>query len=247
MKQLRAVLILLRLAWHMVLGRREINKHFERYSFEERDQAIQRWARRSLDLMGIRLVLQGQPVAQGPMLVVANHISWLDIMVINAARPCRFVSKADVKEWPLLGPLVVGAGTLFIERESRRDALRVVHIMAERLRAGDVLAAFPEGTTSDGTALLPFHANLLQAAVSANAPIQALAMSFHDEASGQMSQAPTYVGDATLVASLWRTLMSPPIEARLRFGEPQHAQGRDRRAWSGDLRAEIERLLLLNE
>jgi 1-acyl-sn-glycerol-3-phosphate acyltransferase len=242
MRSLRAVLTLLRLALHMLRGRQEIRKHFERYTPAQREQAIERWARITLDMLGIRLVVRGQPVLEGPVLLVANHISWLDIMVIDAARPARFVSKADVKDWPLLGPLVVGAGTLFIERESRRDALRVVHIMAERLRAGDVLAVFPEGTTGPGDALLPFHANLLQAAVSAKTPVQALRLSFHDQATGKISYAPTYVGDATLIASVWRTLTSEPIEARLHYAPPEAVGERDRRALAQDLRAEIERL-----
>jgi 1-acyl-sn-glycerol-3-phosphate acyltransferase len=242
MRSLRAVITLLRLAWHMLQGRREIRQHFAAYTPEQREQAIERWARRTLDLLGIHLVVRGQPVLEGPVLMVANHISWLDIMVMDAARPARFVSKADVKHWPLLGPLVVGAGTLFIERESRRDALRTVHVMAERLRAGDVLAVFPEGTTGPGDALLPFHANLLQAAVSAQTPVQALRLSFHDQASGKLSYAPTYVGDATLVGSLWRTLMSEPIEARLHYAPPQAVGERDRRALAQDLRAEIDLL-----
>ena len=99
-----------------------------------------------------------------------------------AARYCRFVSKADVRHWPLIGSLARGAGTLFIERESRRDAMRVVHHMAERLTAGDVLAIIPEGTTSDGVSLLPFHANLLQAAIATNAPVLPVALRFTNAA-----------------------------------------------------------------
>ena len=88
-----------------------------------------------LALLGVRLELRGRPPAAGPVLLVANHISWLDILVMHAARYCRFVSKADVKHWPLIGTLATGGGTIYIERESRRDALRVVHHMAESLQA----------------------------------------------------------------------------------------------------------------
>jgi 1-acyl-sn-glycerol-3-phosphate acyltransferase len=242
MRSLRAVFTLVRLALHMLRGRSEIRKNFEHYSQTQREHAIERWARGTLDLLGIRLVVKGQPVQEGPVLLVANHISWLDIIIMDAARPARFVSKADVKHWPLLGPLVQGAGTLFIERESRRDALRVVHVMAERLRAGDVLAIFPEGTTGPGDSLLPFHANLLQAAVSAKTPVQALRLSFHEQASGNISYAPTYVGDVSLFTSVWRTLMSEPIEARVAYGPPEAVGERDRRTLAQDLRAEIEQL-----
>ena len=102
-------------------------------------------------LLGIRLELRGQPPAAGPVLLVANHISWLDILVMHAARHCRFVSKSDVRHWPLIGTLATGAGTLYIERESRRDAMRVVHHMADSLKRGRRRwRCFPEGTTSDG-------------------------------------------------------------------------------------------------
>lgn len=215
---------------------------FPRLTQAGRDARVQQWAQQMLGVLGIELRLSGSPPAHGPMLLVANHISWLDILVMHAARHCRFVSKSDVKHWPLIGTLATGAGTLYIERESRRDAMRVVHHVAEALRAGDVLAVFPEGTTSDGRALLPFHANMLQAAISADAPAQPVALSFVDAASGRPSGAANYVDDDTLVGSLWRTLSAPPLAAVVVFGEPQHAQGRDRRTWAAALREAVMQL-----
>ena len=118
-------------------------------------------------------------------LVTANHVSWLDIAAVHAVCPqARFVSKADVRHWPLLGWLIGAVGTLFIERERKRDAMRVVHQMAESLIAGDVVAVFPEGTTGDGRALLPFHANLLQAAIAAEAPVQPVALRYTEPGLG---------------------------------------------------------------
>jgi len=101
---------------------------------------------------------------------------------------------------------------------------------------------FPEGTTGDGKALLPFHANLIQAAISAHAPVQPIGLRFVDRASGCDSEGPLYLGDDTLVGSLWRTLAGRPFVAQVRFGEPQVADGRDRREWSQDLRVSIEDL-----
>jgi len=192
--------------------------------------------------LGIRLVVKGVPATQGPVLLVANHISWLDITSLHAARYCRFVSKADVKGWPLIGALASGVGTLFIERASRRDAMRVVHHMADSLRAGDVVAVFPEGTTSDGVQLLPFHANLLQAAITAKVPVQPVALQFLDARTGQRSLAPSYVGDDTLLGSVWRTVRAHGITVQITFGALQTAQGRDRRAWADDLRRAVEQL-----
>lgn len=207
----------------------------------QRDLRVQVWASEMLARLGVRLVVHGTPPATGPVLLVSNHISWLDIVVLHAARHCRFVSKSDVQGWPLVGRLATGAGTLYVERRSRRDAMRVVHAMAQALRDGDILAIFPEGTTGDGDVLLPFHANLLQAAISTNVPVQPVALRFVD-AQGRISQAASYIGDESLVGSLWRTLRTPGVVAHVRFGAAQWAQGRDRRGWAQDLWSEVDRL-----
>ena len=215
---------------------------FPRLSPPRRRERVQAWSRRVLEVLDIAVLVRGEPPRHGPVLLVANHISWLDILVIHAAQYCRFVSKSDVKSWPLIGTLATGAGTLYIERASRRDALRVVHHMAASLKAGDVLAVFPEGTTSDGVSLLPFHGNLVQAAISAGAPVQPVALQFRDAATGANSISPCYVGDDTLAGSVWRTLTGPRITAVVSFGEPQLAAGRERRVWAQDLRTAVDRL-----
>jgi len=238
----RAVWRLWRALLHILVGLLTILFRFPRLSQEQKEIRVQVWSREMLARLGIRLVLKGTPAEQGPVLLVANHISWLDITSLHAARYCRFVSKADVKKWPLIGALASGVGTLFIERESRRDAMRVVHHMADSLRAGDVLAVFPEGTTSDGEHLLPFHANLLQAAITAQAPVQPVALQFLNTHTGQRSLAPCYVGDDTLLGSVWRTVRSKGITVQIVFGEPQTAGGRDRRAWAEDVRTTIDQL-----
>lgn len=242
MAALRAASRLLWALAHALGGWWTIAVIFPRLTQDERDARVNRWARRMLDILGIELRLSGAPPERGPTLLVANHISWLDILVMHAARHCRFVAKAEVKRWPLIGTLATGVGTLYIEREKRRDAMRVVHHMAESLRAGDVLAVFPEGTTSDGRAVLPFHGNLLQAAISAEALVQPIALSFVDAASGRLSLAPSYVGDETLVGVVWRTLTAPPLAAIVGFGEPQQAAGRDRRVWAAGLRDAVVQL-----
>lgn len=227
---------------HALAGWFTIVLLFPRMDPHAREARVQVWARKMLRILGIGLRVHGQPPARGPVLLVANHLSWLDILVMHAARHCRFVSKSEVRHWPLIGTLATGGGTLYIEREKRRDAMRVVHHMARSLKAGDVVAIFPEGTTTDGTALLPFHANLIQAAVSAAAPAQPVGLRFVDDASGQDSRAPLYLDDDTLVGSLWRTVSAPPFTAVLGFGEAQLPQGRDRRRWAADLREAVDAL-----
>jgi len=229
----------LRGLWHVFMGMWTIYARFPQLSPEQREARVQAWALQFLALWGIHLKVLGQPVVNGPALIVANHISWLDILVMHAARHCRFVSKSDIREWPLVGMLATGAGTLYIERTSRKDALRMVKDMAEAMKNGDVVAVFPEGTTSDGRELLPFHANLIQAAIAAEAPVQPVSLKFVDAATGQPSFAPCYIGDDTLIGSMWRTLSAPAIIAVVHFGEPQAANGRDRRAWAQDLRKDI--------
>jgi 1-acyl-sn-glycerol-3-phosphate acyltransferase len=242
MNALRAAWRLGRALVHALAGAAIILFVFPRRSELQRSAHVQAWALKMLALLGIRLELHGKPPASGPMLLVANHISWLDILVMHAARHCRFVAKAEVRHWPLIGTLATGGGTLYIERESRRDAMRVVHHMAESLGRGEIVAVFPEGTTSEGRELLPFHANLIQAAISADAPAQPVALSFIDTATREASLTPCYVGDDTLVGSLWRTLGGPPLTAVVRYGEPQRCGGRSRRAWAADLRSAVDAL-----
>jgi 1-acyl-sn-glycerol-3-phosphate acyltransferase len=241
-KRLRAGWRLLRVVAHILAGLWTIALVFPRLSPDQRHARVQAWALDMLACLAIKLIVKGSPPVTGPMLLAANHISWLDIVVMHAARHCRFVSKDEVGRWPLVSTLANAAGTLYITRESRRDAMRVVHHMAQCLRDGDVLAIFPEGTTGDGSTLLPFHANLLQAAISADAPIQPVALQFADAATGQMSFAPCYVGDDTLWQSLWRTLCADNVQAVVQFGTPELAQGRDRRSWAADLRITIATL-----
>jgi 1-acyl-sn-glycerol-3-phosphate acyltransferase len=106
-----------------------------------------------------------------------------------------------------------------------------------------IIAVFPEGTTSDGSAVLPFHANLIQAAISAHAPVQPIALRYNVAATGQLSLAPTYVDDDNLISSVWRLLTSPAVEAVVHFTPVQHANGRDRRTWAADLQVSVAKAL----
>ena len=242
MKPLRAVWRVLRLLGHIAYGLWIVAVRFPALSADQQHARVQVWSQQVLAMLGIHLRIVGQPPLTGPVMLVANHLSWLDLPVMPAARHCRFVSKADVKGWPLIGTLASAAGTLYIERSSRRDALRMVQIMQEALERGEVLAVFPEGTTGDGREMLPFHANLIQAAVAAQAPVQPVGLRFVDKASGTTSFAPSYIGDETLVGSIWRTLCAPPIDAVVHYGPVEMPEGRDRRAWAQDLHTAVDRL-----
>jgi 1-acyl-sn-glycerol-3-phosphate acyltransferase len=239
---MRAVGRLLRMLAHVGMGLWAIYRRFPGLDQNARDAAVQAWAQTMLVCLGVKLEVRGHVPQNGPVLLAANHISWLDILVMHAARHCRFISKADIQHWPLIGTLATAGGTLYITRESRRDALRVVHHMAECLRAHEVLAVFPEGTTGDGVGVLAFHANLFQAAISADAPVVPVGLRFINSRSGMASFAPCYIGDDTLVASIWRTLRAQDLVAVVRFGAAQKSDGRDRRTWAADLRSAVVEL-----
>jgi 1-acyl-sn-glycerol-3-phosphate acyltransferase len=238
MRSLRAIAKFLRVIAQVLRGYWTIRTTFPKLNDEQHARYVEVWARGMLAIIGIEVRVKGHP-APGPVLMAANHISWLDILVMHAACHCRFVAKSEIRSWPLVGVLTTGGGSLYIERGSRNDAMRVVHQMAEALRQGQVLAVFPEGGTSDGITVLPFHANLLQAAISAEAPIQPIALQFFDAMTQEVSLAPCYRDDDTLISSLWRTLCAPPLLAQVRYGDKQYAEGRNRREWAQDLQATV--------
>jgi len=204
----------------------------------QRHARIQWWARETLRRMGIALQVDGTPAGPGT-LIVANHVSWLDIMAIHAVMPqARFVSKAAIKHWPLLSHLADAANTLYLERERKRDALRVVHLVAEALRDRETVAVFPEGTTSDGRDLLPFHANLLQSAIATGAPVQPIVLRFSDR-TRPISPAVEFVGDTTLVQSLWRVARGDALTVHVSLLAPRASDGAERRDLGVQLREDI--------
>ncbi|MEY4752704.1 MAG: hypothetical protein RJA44_379 [Pseudomonadota bacterium] len=234
MRTLRAIGRLTAVALHVLHGLLIVLLRFGALGPAERQQRIGWWSRGLLQRLGIALELQGTPHA-GATLLVANHVSWLDISAIHAVCPqARFVSKSEVRHWPLIGRLVEAAGTLFIEREKKRDAMRVMHQMAEALQAGDTVAVFPEGTTGDGHALLPFHGNLLHAAITTATPVQPVALRFAD-AHAPVSAAAAYIGDTTLLQSLWMIASAEGLRVRVQLLPAVSSAGAERRTLAPQL------------
>lgn len=161
---------------------------------EVRSWLIQGWCRALLWSLGVRLRTSGR-LAGGPSLVVANHVSWLDVMAIGAVRPCAFVCKSEIAAWPGIAWLLRRAGTVFIRRGSLRDVLRVNTELRARLHAGETIAAFPEGTTTDGSIVLPFRPALFQPAADLGLPVQPVLLAYS-------SSAAAYVGDTSFGSSL---------------------------------------------
>ena len=194
-----------------------------------------RWSRQLLETLGIRLKVGAGGTAPNaslpPGLVVSNHISWLDIYVINALVPAAFVAKDDVQGWPLIGWLCEHTETIFIERGSRTAAQRTRETLTGCLRAGAHVAVFPEGTSTSGERVLPFHAALFQSAIDAGVPVVPLALRYADR-QGNASRAPAYDGDITLWQSLRAIARADGLVADLRVLEPLESEATERRQLS---------------
>jgi 1-acyl-sn-glycerol-3-phosphate acyltransferase len=198
-----------------------------------------RWSRKLVHLLGLRLEVHGRPDAA---MRVANHVSWLDVFAINAAIPCAFVAKDEVREWPLIGWLCAHTETVFIRRGSRRAAHETAQTVAALMLAGVDVAAFPEGTTSTGDAVLPFHSAVLHGAILAGVGVQPVALRY-TMADGSRAEAPNFCGETNLAESLWRIARAHGMTVRLDYLPARDAAGRDRRELAAELRGDIAAVL----
>ncbi|NTV95128.1 MAG: 1-acyl-sn-glycerol-3-phosphate acyltransferase [Thiobacillus sp.] len=231
MPNLSANLRIVRLAGHTLAGVLTVLLLFPFLDRSEREKRLVRWAGRLLAVVGVRIAVKGRrpAVRGGGALIVANHVSWLDIHVIHSLLPARFISKAEVRNWPVIGWLADKAGgTLFLERTRKSDAKRMNEVMAGHLRAGDCLALFPEGTTSDGRALLPFYPGLFQPAVAAEATVWPARIRYLD-AAGRYCHDAAYYGDMSLATSLAKILRAGGIVAEIEFLPVLDARGLGRK------------------
>lgn len=208
---LRAVLVAL---W-IILGLLSVSIVFPLASPGTRSCMNLHWSRVLMRLCGVALRIRGEPKRDGPVLWVANHVSWVDIFVLNSIRPTAFVAKSDIRRWPVLGWLVAGAGTVFIERGHRHAVRAVGHQMKARFEQGEVVGLFPEGTTSSGYDVAPFHSSLFDAAIRAHVDIQPVALRFTHR--GQRSDYLAFVGEQNLMQNLWRLLGTTGVVVELVF------------------------------
>lgn len=193
-----------------------------------RARITRRWSSQLLRLCRVSVARDGGVPPLAHALVVANHVSWLDIFVINALSPCRFVAKAEIRAWPVMGRLAAGAGTVFIARGNRRELRHVFKGLVDVLQHGERVALFPEGTTGLQGQVLPFHANLFEAAIDAGVRVQPYALAYVG-ADGAHHPSIEYVGETTFVDSLFRILQGPPVMARLTCLAPLESYGAHRR------------------
>lgn len=203
---------LLRFGAHIVAGVLTCALVFPFCGAATRLRCVQRWSRRVLTICAVRCDSAGTDRPAG--MIVANHVSWLDVFVINAWHPCRFVAKSEVRRWPVIGWLAARAGTLFIRRGRGRDLGLVLQSVVDHLVRGERVAYFPEGTSSPHGALLPFHPALFEAARVANVPILPCALRYLDE-HGAAHRGPEYVGGMSFGQSVARILSGRAIVVRL--------------------------------
>ncbi|WP_187360099.1 lysophospholipid acyltransferase family protein [Chitinolyticbacter meiyuanensis] len=215
---------------HLARGIAVAAWRFPRLSEAERLCRIQSWSLALTHKLGISIRVQGIAPGLYPAnhLLLSNHISWLDIFVLNTVTVSRFVAKAEIRDWPVVGRLCHATGTLFIERERKRDTARVNNDMIEALQGGHCVAVFPEGTTSDGKGILPFRSSLLQAAIDAQATIQPVYLRYTDR-DGNWCDAAAYINEMTLTESLWKLLGARGLVAEINFLAPFPVGKEDRR------------------
>ncbi|MFC5956739.1 lysophospholipid acyltransferase family protein [Streptomyces pratens] len=175
---------------------------------------VGRWCRWIVRTAGVRVRITGAAVPTGGLLLVANHISWLDIPLLSAVRPARMLAKAEIRQWPLAGPLVARSGVLFIDRDRLRALPGTVARVAAALGEGSAVAVFPEGSTWCGRGEGSFRRAAFQAAIDAGVPVQPVRIRYRD-ASGTPATAPAFVGDDTLFASLWRVVSARGLVAEV--------------------------------
>ena len=213
----------------MVLGLAIEALVFPHFNDKRKAQTIALWSRRLINILSVRLSLTGEiPASPQPTLIVANHVSWLDIFVINSLLPSRFVAKSEIREWPILGWLTAKAGTLFLKRGKRGDLREVNDEIASVLKSGQRVAIFPEGTTSGAHSLKHFHASLFEPAVRAQARVVPVAIRF-SRPDGSPNTDIEYLDDVTFWQSVQQALAQPEVLVTLDFCPPISSGGKNRR------------------
>lgn len=222
---------ILRMVIHTLYGALIAVFILPRVGIKRRDLIISGWSRNLLQIMNIEVVAIGNKpdFDVTGALFVANHISWVDIHALNSIRTVRFIAKSEIRQWPVFGWLAAQANTLFIDRNKKQDAARIVEVTTNSLIAGDCLCYFPEGTTTDGTELKVFKGSLMQAALSAEKPVYPFAIRYPNvDGSNNINMA--FYGDLTLVESIWMILSEKSPKVELEFLPVIHPKGHDRRS-----------------
>jgi 1-acyl-sn-glycerol-3-phosphate acyltransferase len=188
------------------------------------------WSKQLLVILNIGIQIEGQQFArgEGSCMLVANHVSWMDIFVLNAIHPSQFIAKSEVCDWPVIGWLSRRIGTIFVERAIRQSAPLTIQRVKHLLRQGTCIGLFPEGTTTDGKQVGHFHSAFFQPAIDECTRICPIALRYQNK-EGAPSTSATFIGDDTLVQSIWKILRSPQINALVVFTPTLRTDNENRR------------------
>lgn len=200
---------------------------------DEKLTEIQNWSQRTLRVMGVKVLLSAglehTSRPHTPQLLVANHVSWLDVLVIQSLQPSVFVAKKEVRAWPVVGAMAHACEVVFVDRSSPSSARKMVQDVTDALTRGYRVAGFPEGTSSEGHEVRLFHANLFEAAIDCGVEVQPIALRYIHEATGAHCQVAAFVGDIGFVESLHKVMCASSITVSLHIGAPLSPQGHSRR------------------
>ena len=230
LSRLRQAGRILRVIAHLTKGVLLVWIVFPHINATQRDAIIVGWSQEMLKIFNARLRLLGNvpPATLSSVLFTANHISWLDILAINAFQRVRFVAKAEVRQWPIVGWLAARTGTTFIRRSRHYELARVSRMVSRSLRKGHCVALFPEGTTTDGTSIRPFHSGLFESAIEAEATVWPVGLRYL-EPEGTADVGVAFLGEDSLIASMLRIVARPTTDIHLWFAPPLVAFGSTRR------------------
>jgi 1-acyl-sn-glycerol-3-phosphate acyltransferase len=203
-----------------------------------RARCLQRHSRRTLRVMDVEVSVRGRVPGCG--LLVSNHLSYLDILLISSITPAIFLAKSEVRRWPMFGWLARRAGTLFIDRAKRGDVARVNDEAGRLLEAGLLLVIFPEGTSSDGREVLPFKSSLLESIVGRRHPLSVAHISYEVE-DGDAGEDVCYWGDMTFGPHLLKLLSKRHVRASVTFTAVEH-HADSRKELARQLHSEVSRL-----
>lgn len=236
----------LQIIGHVLFGFYVVLVRFRFANQHQRNEYLRRWSKKLLKILGIKLEIIGQlDQRSAGLLYASNHISWLDIHVINAWRPMRFVAKKEVRQWPVFGWFAMQLNTLFIDRQLRGHSKNIALEMSQALVDGDQICIFPEGTSSDGSTVLEFKPNLFQAAIDANVGCQPIAISYSNMHDGGISYGPAFIGDMGLIESITNTIKAAPIKVTIGIAEVCHHDN-DRKILSEEAWQKINALRTTN-
>ena len=240
-------LVLLRLACELTRGALILWLWFPRLAREQQLHEIKTWAQRMLRILRIDVRCDGEPSDARASLVVSNHISWLDVLVIQSLMPGRFIAKTEVRRWPVIGKLAEASGTIFVDRQSLKSTRAMVTRSAAALQAGFCVAGFPEGTSSDGADVAVFHANLFDAAVKAGVDVRPLVLRYVDDATGLRHEAAAFTGDDPLVSSMQKIVASTALSSRVHVGACIGSDGQTRKLLASQSHQAIRNQLLQHD